>query len=88
GRGFAPGATEHVEHEGRNPMPDAIDRHGLRQLVEERRAQVVEVLPRPEYEWAHLPGAQHLPLKQLSAERTGSLLDADRPVIAYCNDLL
>lgn len=69
-------------------MPDAINREGLRRLVEERRGQVVEVLPRPEYEWAHLPGARHLPLKQLSAEGARSVLDVHRPVIAYCNDFL
>lgn len=69
-------------------MPDPVTRDGVRRLVEERRAQVVEVLPRPEYEWAHLPDALHLPLKQLSAEGARSLLDVDRPVIAYCNDFL
>jgi rhodanese-related sulfurtransferase len=50
--------------------------------------RVVEVLPRPEYDWAHIPGAIHLPLKELSAEGARSALDVGRPVIAYCNDFL
>ena len=36
------------------------------------RAQLVEVLPAKEYEWARLPGAVNLPLKELAA-RTGQL---------------
>lgn len=69
-------------------MPQPVDRHGLRRLVEEEEAQVVEVLPRPEYEWAHLPGARHLSLKDFSPEAARGILDLDRPVIAYCNDFL
>ena len=47
-------------------------------------AQVVEVLPREEYEWAHLPGAINLPLKELDG-RVGEL-DRSAPVIVYCHD--
>jgi hypothetical protein len=50
-----------------------------------RGAQVVDVLPREEYEEEHLPGAVNIPLKDLDAERVASL-DRDRPVIVYCHD--
>ena len=66
-------------------MARAVDLHGLRELVD-RRAQVVEVLPREEYEELHLPGALHLPLKELDAERAGALLDRARAVVVYCWD--
>lgn len=48
-------------------------------------AQLVEVLPRDEYEEQHLPDALNLPLKELSG-RTTAQLDRDRPVIVYCWD--
>jgi rhodanese-related sulfurtransferase len=44
-------------------------------------AQLVEVLPREEYEELRLPGALHLPLKKLDGERTGALLDRSRAVV-------
>jgi rhodanese-related sulfurtransferase len=65
-------------------MPIPIDREGVRRLVAEG-AQLVEVLPRPEYEEEHLPGAINMPLKELNRE-TAAQLDRDRPVIVYCND--
>ncbi len=49
-------------------------------------AQIVEVLPREEYEEAHLPGAINIPLKELGTEHS-SLLRRDRPVVVYCHDL-
>lgn len=69
-------------------MPMPIDRDGLRRLVQEQGAQVVEVLPREEFEWAHLPGAEHLSLKEFSAETARARLDVARPVVLYCNDFL
>ena len=51
----------------------------------EGRAQVVEVLPRDEYEQAHIAGAINLPLRDLDA-RSARRLDPSRPVIVYCND--
>lgn len=69
-------------------MPGSVDREELQRLVEERNAQIVEVLPRPEYEWAHLPGAVHLPLKQLDEAAAEKVLDRRRPVIVYCNDFV
>jgi rhodanese-related sulfurtransferase len=50
-------------------------------------AQLVEVLPEPEYEEAHLPGAINIPLKQLTAE-TARVLDRERLVVVYCWDSL
>lgn len=66
-------------------MIEAVGRDGVQRLVREEGAQVVEVLPRPEYEWAHLPGALHLPLKELTAQ-SAAVLDRDRPVIVYCSN--
>ena len=37
-------------------MPTGIDRDELRKLTDQS-AQLVEVLPTEDYEWAHLPGA-------------------------------
>ena len=64
-------------------MPTVIDRDELRALTG-HRAQLVEVLPAAEYDWAHLPGAVNLPLKELDAR--ASQLDRSRPVIVYCHD--
>ncbi len=50
-------------------------------------AQLVEVLPREEYEEAHLPGAINIPLKELDGEATARLR-RDAPVIVYCHDYL
>lgn len=51
------------------------------------RAQLVEVLPREEYDEVHLPGAISLPLKQLDAESAGRL-DPSKDVVVYCWDAL
>jgi rhodanese-related sulfurtransferase len=48
-------------------------------------AQLVEMLPPPEYEEEHLPGAVNIPLKQLN-RATAAQLDRGRPVIVYCHD--
>jgi rhodanese-related sulfurtransferase len=66
-------------------MQTGIRRDELRELTG-RQAQLVEMLPADDYEWAHLPGAVSLPLKELDA-RTGQL-DRSRPVIVYCHDSL
>ena len=64
-------------------MPTGIGRDELRELTG-RGAQLVEVLPAGDYDWAHLPGAVNHPLKELDAA-TGQL-DRSRPVIVYCHD--
>ncbi len=68
-------------------MPAAVDRAEVRRLVAEEGAQLAEVLPRAEYDEEHLPGAVHLPLKQLDAGTAG-VLDRSRPVVVYCWDAL
>jgi rhodanese-related sulfurtransferase len=65
-------------------MPQAIDINEIRQLLADG-AQLVEVLPREEFEDEHLPGATNIPLKQLTEQATASL-DRARPVIVYCSD--
>jgi rhodanese-related sulfurtransferase len=65
-------------------MPTAIFRDEVGRLLEEG-AQLVEVLPREEYEEQHLPGAINIPLKELDRETTEHLR-RDAPVIVYCHD--
>jgi rhodanese-related sulfurtransferase len=65
-------------------VPTAIDRDQVRRLLADG-AQLVEVLPKEDYEDEHLPGAINIPLKTLDAE-TANTLQPDRPVIVYCYD--
>jgi len=67
-------------------MPISIERHELLVLLESG-AQLVEVLPRAEYDEEHLPSAIHLPLKSLTAD-AARVLDPSRPVVVYCWDSL
>jgi rhodanese-related sulfurtransferase len=48
-------------------------------------AQLVEVLPRQEYEELHLPGAINIPLRELTPEAVARL-DKSRDVVLYCWD--
>ena len=66
-------------------MPTAIFRDEVRRLVQEEGAQLVDVLPREEYEEEHLPRAINIPLKELDRETTARL-NRDAPVIVYCHD--
>jgi rhodanese-related sulfurtransferase/CBS domain-containing protein len=68
-------------------MVEVVDLDGVRRLLDEERAQLVEVLPRPEYEDEHLPGALSLPLKEIGPEPP-DVLDPARPVIVCCYDWL
>jgi len=65
-------------------VPRDIDRTELQRLVE-RGAQLVEVLPKEEYEEEHLPGAINITLRKLD-EEARERLDPQRPVIVYCWD--
>jgi rhodanese-related sulfurtransferase len=65
-------------------MPTYIEREDVRRLVAEG-AQLVEVLPKAEFDEQHLPGAIHLPLPKIDAG-TGASLDRGRPVVVYCWD--
>ena len=66
-------------------MAEAIDRDEVQRLLDDERAQLVEVLPPDEYEDEHLPGAINIPLKTLDVE-SARRLDRGRPVIVYCYD--
>ncbi len=66
-------------------MPTPIDRDEVQRL-QAQGAQLVEVLPEPEYTDEHLPGAINIPLKELDAKHP-SLPGRDRPVVVYCDDL-
>ena len=66
-------------------MPITVDRQRVQELLEHPGAQLVEVLPRDEYDEEHLPDAVHLPLKSLDAA-SARVLDPARPVIVYCWD--
>jgi rhodanese-related sulfurtransferase len=65
-------------------MPKPVDREEVQRLIDEG-AQLVDVLPRTNYEQEHLAGAINIPLKELNRE-TAQQLDRSRPVIVYCND--
>jgi rhodanese-related sulfurtransferase len=65
-------------------VPTPIFRDEVRALLGEG-AQLVDVLPREEYEDEHLPGAISIPLKELNRQATAQLR-RDAPVIVYCHD--
>ena len=65
-------------------MPTSIDCERVQRLIGEG-AQLVEVLPRAEFEDEHLPGAISIPLKELDRENIHRL-EPERPVIVYCYD--
>ncbi len=63
-------------------MVTKIWRDEVQRLVRDEAAQMVEVLPPPEFESEHIHGAINIPLKSLNEETTSGL-DRDRPVIVY-----
>jgi len=65
-------------------MPMPTNRDQVQQLLA-ADAQLVEALPREEYEDEHLPGAINIPLKELCAETTRRL-HPSKAVIVYCYD--
>jgi rhodanese-related sulfurtransferase len=66
-------------------MVISADRQQVLRLIEAEAAQVVDVLPRREYDESHIPGATSIPLKQLTPEIV-SALSRDKPVVVYCHD--
>jgi len=72
------------DYEPASQAPASVNRDDVRRLVE-AGAQLVEVLPRDEFDDEHLPDAISLPLKSLTAE-TATVLARSRPVIVYCWD--
>ncbi len=67
-------------------MPTEIDRQDVQRLVTDG-VQLVDVMPKAEWEESHLVGAVHVPLKKL-AELAPERLDPARAVITYCYDSL
>ena len=63
-------------------MATRIWRDEVQRLIRDEAAQMVEVLPPPEFEGEHIEGAINVPLRSLNEETTSSL-DKDRPVIVY-----
>ncbi len=63
-------------------MSTPIRRDEVQRLIRDEQAQLVEVLPQPEYEEEHIEGATNISLKELD-QQTTSRLDKDRPVIVY-----
>ena len=68
-------------------MPTKIWRDEVQRLLRDEMAQLIEVLPPPEFEDEHIEGAINIPLKSLD-EQTTSGVDKNRPVIVYCWDAL
>jgi rhodanese-related sulfurtransferase len=65
-------------------MPRFIDRHDVQRLLA-AGAQLLDVMPREEFEEFHLPGAVHLPLRSLDEDAVRALRrDAD--TVVYCYD--
>jgi rhodanese-related sulfurtransferase len=71
---------------GSHPLVKPIQLEEVRRLLDQG-VQLVEVLPREEYEEEHLPGAINIPLKELDADTTAQLVP-DRAVVVYCWDSL
>lgn len=67
-------------------MPENATREQVQRLVAEG-GQIVEVLPREEYEERHIAGAVNIPLREIG-DRAPTELDPSRPVITYCHDYL
>jgi rhodanese-related sulfurtransferase len=65
-------------------MPTGIFKDDLRKLLKDG-GQLVDVLPREEYEEEHLPSAINIPLKELN-HVTSAQLRQDTSVIVYCHD--
>jgi rhodanese-related sulfurtransferase len=64
-------------------MPRVIERDEVRRLIEQG-GQLVEVLPKEEFEEEHLPGAINVPLRRI--DEATERLDPSRPVVVYCWD--
>jgi len=65
-------------------MITQIDRNEVQRLVSQG-AQLLEVLPKAEYEEEHLPGAIHIFLRHLDLKSTGEF-NRQEPIIVYCHD--
>jgi len=68
-----------------NRLLRTVDREGVRRLVREEGAQLVEVLSPNAYAALHLPGAVNIPLEDIHEEGTREL-DRSLPIVVYCYD--
>src|SRR5262245_49885679 len=66
-------------------MPTELRRKDVKSLVQQGRAQLVEVLPAKEYRREHLPLAINIPLENLDSI-TAAQIRKDHPVIVDCAD--
>ncbi len=66
-------------------MPNEVGVDELRELLDGRSVQLIEVLPEREYAEEHLPGAINIPLKTLTAAAVSGL-DRASLVVVYCWD--
>ncbi|MGE5222851.1 MAG: rhodanese-like domain-containing protein [Omnitrophica WOR_2 bacterium] len=66
--------------------PKEINRETVRTMMR-RGAQLLEVLPKEEYERVHLAGAANIPLSRID-RTTADKLKWDRPVIVYSHSFL
>ncbi|MGI8609513.1 MAG: rhodanese-like domain-containing protein [Candidatus Dormibacteria bacterium] len=67
-------------------MPKEATRAEVQELLA-RGAQLIDVLPRDEYETQHLAGAVSIPIRDLTAATVSGLRKAE-PVVVYCWDFL
>jgi phage shock protein E len=67
-------------------MHTRVEVQELKRLIDDG-AQVVEVLPKDEFDEEHIRGAVNIPLKELDAETTAAL-DKKNAVVVYCWDYL
>jgi rhodanese-related sulfurtransferase len=67
--------------------PSTIDRQGVRAVIDAGTVRIVEALPAPYYDDAHLPGAQNLPHDSDESTIAELLPDRDASVVVYCSNL-
>ena len=65
-------------------MTEKINRIEVQTLAK-NGAQLVEVLGRKEYAWAHLPQAINIPLGEIDSQATSELIK-NRSIVVYCHD--
>ncbi len=66
--------------------PENVTRKDVQRLVADG-AQLVDVLPREEYDDLHIAGALNLPLNEIG-NRAPRELDRSAPIVTYCHDFL
>ena len=68
-------------------MTNTITRAELRDLIEADAVTVVEALPAPYYEEAHLPGAINIPHTEVRSLAPSLLPDKGAAIVVYCANL-